>query len=350
MVAKINITLRMIDVRNQDVEDEVQSFQRALLTAAVTATVLSSNTQTMAQGYPNRPITIVVPFPAGAVSDGVARILAERMQVVLGQPTLVENVPGASGSLAVGRVARSAPDGHMLLLGTLGSNVINGAVMQLQYDLVKDFEPISLLTTQPLVIVARKTMPADNLVELIAWLKANSEKATQGTSGPASTPHVAGLQLQRQTGTSYRFVPYRGAPLAMQDLLSGHIDMLIDPAPLALPQVRGGNIKAYAVTAKSRLTAAPEIPTADEAGLPGFHISNWQGLWAPRGTPRPIIEKLNATVVDTFAGPALRTRLSDLGQEVFPAEQMKPELLAIHQKLEIERWWPLIKAANTKPE
>jgi tripartite-type tricarboxylate transporter receptor subunit TctC len=326
------------------------TFQSALLTAAIAVTVLSSNTKTIAQGYPNRAITIVVPFPAGAVSDGVARILAERMRVVLGQPTLVENVTGASGSLGVGRVARSAPDGYMLLLGTLGSNVINGAFMHLQYDLVKDFEPISLITTQPLLIVARKTMPANNLVELIAWLKANPEKATQGTSGPASTPHLAGLQLQRQTGTRYRFVPYRGAPLAMQDLLSDQIDVLIDPAPLALPQIRGGNIKAYAVTAKSRLTAAPDIPTADEAGLPGFHISNWQGLWASKGTPRPIIEKLKALVVDTFADPALRTRLSDLGQEVFPAEQLNPEALAIHQKDEIERWWPIIKAADLKPQ
>jgi tripartite-type tricarboxylate transporter receptor subunit TctC len=326
----------------------VQTFQRAVLAAAIAVTVLSSNSKTIAQGYPNRAITIVVPFPAGAVSDGVARILAERMRVVLGQPTLVENVTGASGSLGVGRVARSAPDGYMLLLGTLGSNVINGAFMHLQYDLVKDFEPISLITTQPLLIVARKTMPANNLVELIAWLKANPEKATQGTSGPASTPHLAGLQLQRQTGTSYRFVPYRGAPLAMQDLLSGQIDVLIDPAPLALPQIRGGNIKAYAVTAKSRLTAAPDIPTVDEAGLPGFHISNWQGLWASRGTPRPIIEKLEALVVDTFADTALRTRLSDLGQEVFPAEQLNPEALALHQKGEIERWWPIIKAANIK--
>src|SRR5262245_1340579 len=336
--------------RNQGLEDEMPSFQRALLAAAVAVIVLSGNTKTMAQEYPNRAITIVVPFPAGAVSDGVARILAERMRVVLGQPTLVENVTGASGSLGVGRVARSAPDGYMLLLGTLGSNVINGAFMHLRYDLVKDFEPISLITTQPLLIVARKTMPANNLVELIAWLKANPEKATQGTSGPASTPHLAGLQLQRQTGTSYRFVPYRGAPLAMQDLLSGHIDVLIDPAPLALPQIRGGNIKAYAVTAKSRLTAAPDIPTVDEAGLPGFHISNWQGLWAPRGTPRPIIEKLKALVVDTFADPALRSRLSELGQEVFPAEQLNPEALAIHQKDEIERWWPIIKAANIKPQ
>jgi tripartite-type tricarboxylate transporter receptor subunit TctC len=328
----------------------VQTFQRAVLTAAIAVTVLSSNSKTIAQGYPNRAITIVVPFPAGAVSDGVARILAERMRVVLGQPTLVENITGASGSLGVGRVARSAPDGYMLLLGTLGSNVINGAFMHLQYDLVKDFEPISLITTQPLLIVARKTMPANNLVEFIAWLKANPEKATQGTSGPASTPHLAGLQLQRQTGTSYRFVPYRGAPLAMQDLLSGHIDVLIDPAPLALPQIRGGNIKVYAVTAKSRLTAAPDIPTVDEAGLPGFHISNWQGLWAPRGTPWPIIEKLKALVVDTFADTALRTRLFELGQEVFPAEQLNPEALAIHQKDEIERWWPIIKAANIKPQ
>jgi tripartite-type tricarboxylate transporter receptor subunit TctC len=333
-----------------DLEDEMQSFQRALLTVAVAAAVLSSSPKTMAQGYPNRPITIVVPFPAGAVSDGIARILAERMRVAFGHPTLVENVTGASGSLAVGRVARAAPDGYTLLLGTLGSNVINGAFMHLPYDLVKDFEPISLVATQPLLIIARKTMPANNLMELIAWLKANSEKATQGTSGPASTPHLAGLQLQRQTGTSYRFVPYRGAPLAMQDLLSGQIDVLIDPAPLALPQVRDGNIKAYAVTAKSRLTAAPEIPTVDEAGLPGFHISNWQGLWAPRGTPRPIIEKLNAMVVGTFADSALRTRLSDLGQEVFPAEQLKPEALAIHQKGEIERWWPIIKAANIKSQ
>jgi tripartite-type tricarboxylate transporter receptor subunit TctC len=333
-----------------DPEDEMQLLQRALLTAAVAATALSISTNTMALEYPNRPITIVVPFPAGAVSDGVARILAERMRFGLGQPTLVENVTGASGSLGVGRVARSAPDGYMLLLGTLGSNVINGAFMHVQYDLVKDFEPISLVATQPLLIVARKTMPANNLVELIAWLKVNSEKATQGTSGPASTPHLAGLLLQREKGASYGFVPYRGAPLAMQDLLAGQIDILIDPAPLALQQIRGGNIKAYAVTARSRLKAAPDIPTVDEAGLPGFHISTWQGLWAPRGTPRTIIDKLNAIVLDTFADSALRMRLSDLGQDVFPPQRMTPEALAMHHKAEIERWWPIIKAANIKPQ
>jgi tripartite-type tricarboxylate transporter receptor subunit TctC len=303
-----------------------------------------------AQVYPSRPITIIVPFPAGGPSDTLARILAERMRVSLGQPIIIENVTGASGSIGAGRVARAAPDGYTLSLGTSTTHVINGAVLTLQYDVLNDFEPVSLLATNPQLIVARKTMPAKDLKELIAWLKANPDKESQGTSGAGSAIHLAGVLFQKVTGTRFQFVPYRGATPALQDLVAGQIDIMIDLASNSLPQVRAGTIRAYAVTAKSRLATAPDIPTVDEAGLPGFYVSAWHALFAAKGTPKNVIAKLNAAVVDALADPVVRQRLADLGNETPPREQQTPEALAAFHKAEIEKWWPIIKAANIKSE
>jgi tripartite-type tricarboxylate transporter receptor subunit TctC len=303
-----------------------------------------------AQVYPSRPISIVVPFPAGGPSDTLARIIAKRMRLSLGQPVIVENVTGASGSIGVGRVARAAGDGYVLSLGTWPTHVINGAVYALPYDLLNDFEPVALLVNNPHLIVARKTMAANNLLDLIAWLKANPNKASQGTSGPGSAIHVAGVFFQKATGTRFQFVPYRGAAPAMQDLVAGQIDLMMDLASNSLPQVRAGSIKAYAITAKSRLPAAPDIPTVDVAGLPEFYISTWHALFAPKGTPKNVVGRLNGAIMDALADPTVRQRLIDLGLEILPRAQQTSEALGTFHKAEIAKWWPIIKAANIKAE
>ena len=303
-----------------------------------------------AQAYPARPITMLVGFAPGGSADITARIVGERMKASLGQPIVVENVVGAAGSIAAGRAVRAAADGYTLSIGSLGTHVFNGALYTLPYDLLNDLQPVSLLTDGPFVIVAKKSMPANDLKSFIAWLKANPGRASQGTPGSGSGPHVLGAFLQSATSTSFQFVPYRGGGPAMQDLVAGHIDFLIATAPEALPQVRLGHIKPYATTAKSRIASAPDIPTAEEAGLAGFHMSLWYALWAPKGTSTDVISKLNGAVADALADPAVRSRLADLGQEVVSRDQQGPEALAAFQKAEIDRWWPVIKAANIKGE
>jgi tripartite-type tricarboxylate transporter receptor subunit TctC len=226
--------------------------------------------------------------------------------------------------------------------------VVNGAVYPLTYDLLKDFEPISLIATNSYLIVAKNAVPASDLKGFIAWLKANPDKASEGTAGAGSPQHVGGVFFQNATGTRFQFVPYRGAAPAMQALVAGDIDMIIDDPTSSLPQVRAGRIKAFAVTAKTRLAAAPDIPTVDEAGLPGFHFSRWHALWAPKGTPKEVIARLNSAASVALADPLVRSRLADLGQEIFPRAQQTPQALGAHHKAEIEKWWPLIKAAGIK--
>jgi tripartite-type tricarboxylate transporter receptor subunit TctC len=304
----------------------------------------------MGQAYPMRPITIIVPFAAGGGTDTLARIIAQRIRGSLSQPIIIENVAGATGTIGVGRVVRAAGDGYTLSLGTLSTHVLSGALYALPYDLLKDLTPVAYLATEPSLIVAKKTMPAKDLKELIAWLKANPDKASQGTAGVGNTAHVAGLLFQKETGTRFQLVPYRGSAPAMQDLIAGQIDIMIDAASNTVAQVRAGSIKAYAVADKTRLTAAPEIPTVDEAGLPGFYSSIWFGLWAPARTPKEIIAKLNTAVVDALADPTVRARIAALGQDIPPREQQTPEALGAFHKAEIEKWWPIIKAANIKGE
>jgi tripartite-type tricarboxylate transporter receptor subunit TctC len=321
-----------------------------LLIIGVMAVAWAGAGDVQAESYPSHPITMVVPLPAGSAFDVTARILAERMRVSLGQPVIVENITGASGSVGTGHCARAAPDGYTLCFGGVGTHVLNAAVLTLPYDVLKDFEPVSLIANAQLLIVAKKAMAANELKELIAWLKANPGKAVQGTGGPGSLTHLAGVSFQEETSTRFGSVPYRGAGAAINDLVAGHIDIMIDLAPNSLPHVRGGTIKAYAVMAKTRLAAAPEIPTVDEAGLPGFYMSAWQALWVPKGTSMAVVAKLNATIVDALAEPTVRSRLAELGQESFPREQQMPEALAALQKAEIEKWWPIIKTGNIKAE
>jgi tripartite-type tricarboxylate transporter receptor subunit TctC len=325
-------------------------MRRTCLIVLTACGLAGVNVAAGAQVYPSRPVTLVVPWPTGGPSDGPARLLAERMRVSLGQSVIVENVSGASGSAGTGRVARAAPDGYTLMQGNFSTHVINAAVFKLPYDVQKDFEPISPLGQQSFLITTKKTMPAKTLSDLIAWLKANPDKAVQGTGGPGGMPHLIGVFFQKETGTRFGFVPYRGTAVAINDLVAGHIDMLIDTANNTLPHVRAGAIKAYAVTAKVRLPAAPDVPTVDEAGLPGFHFASWQAFFAPKGTPTPIMEKVHAAVVDALADPEVQRRLADLGVEIFPREQQTSESLAALQQADIEKWWPIIKAANIKPE
>jgi tripartite-type tricarboxylate transporter receptor subunit TctC len=304
-----------------------------------------------AQTWPARPVTLIVPFGAGGPVDTLARALSEAMRASLGQPVLIESVTGASGTIGVGRAVRAAPDGYTVSIGNWPSHVVNGATYQLSYDVLTDFEPVARLPSNPYVVVARKDLPAADLKELAAWLKANSAKATQGTAGPGSGQHVSGVYFQKVTGTSFQFVPYRaGSSEIMRDLVAGHIDLTFDQAITALPHIRAQSVKAYAVTSDKRLTAAPDIPTVDEAGAPGVYISTWYGLWVPKGTPAEAIQKLTKAAMDALADPNVRARLATLGQEIPPPEQQTAAALAAHHKAEIEKWWPLIKAANIKSE
>ena len=303
-----------------------------------------------AQVYPSRPITMVVPFAAGGPVDTVARILSEPMRATLGQSIIVENVTGAAGSIGVGRVARAAPDGYTLSIGHWSTHVVNGAIYPLPYDLLRDLEPIVLLPSNPMIVVSKSAVPAKNLNEFVGWIKANEGKVSAGTAGAGSATHVAGVYFQNVTGTRFQFVPYRGTGPALQDLVAGQIDFIVDQASNSLQHVRDGKIRAYAVTASARLPSAPDIPTVAEAGLPSLDISVWYGLWAPKGTPNEIIAKLNAAAVQALSEPAVRQRFAELGLDMPPRDQLTPEALAAYQKAEIEKWWPVIKDANIKTE
>jgi tripartite-type tricarboxylate transporter receptor subunit TctC len=303
-----------------------------------------------AQNYPTRPIVVVVPFTAGGPTDALMRVLGERMRTTLGESLLVENVTGAAGTIGVGRVVRAAPNGYTLSVGHWSTHVINGAIYPLEFDLLKDLAPVAQLTNYPMVLVAKNAVPAKDVKEFIAWARANKDKISAGSVGVGSAAHVAGIYFQNLTGLQFQYVSYRGAAPALQEVMAGQIEFLFDHLSHSLPHVRAGKVRAYAVTAPARSPSAPDIPTFDEAGVPKLHVSIWYGLWAPRGTPKDIVDKLNGAVREALADAGVRKRLSDLGQIIPPPAQQTPEALAAHQKAEIDKWWPLIKAANIKVE
>jgi tripartite-type tricarboxylate transporter receptor subunit TctC len=305
-----------------------QHARRRILSLAAGAAALPAMSRVArSQAYPTRPITLVVPFAPGGASDVIGRILAQRMKASLGQTIVIETVAGASGSLGTGRVARAAPDGYTFIVGNVGTHAINGAVYALKYDVLSDFDPVALVATQPFMVVSRKAMPADDLKGLIAWLKDNPGKASAGTAGVGAPDHVGGALFQTLTGTRFQFVPYRGGGPAVQDLVAGQLDIMFESPSITLPQVRSGQLKAFAVAGESRLAGAPEIPTADEAGLPGFYVPFWVGLWAPKGTPKDVIAKLNSAAVTALADPTVSTLLTDLGFEIYCPTSRRPRRL-----------------------
>ena len=326
-----------------------RTFAISVAAAAALAAVLAGSIAT-AQNYPARPVTMIVPFPPGGATDAIARILNERFRAALGQTVIIENIGGAGGSIGTHRVVRAAPDGYTLNLGQLGSHVMNGAALTLPYDLLTDLDPVSMVAANPQVIAARSGFPANNLKELIAWLKANPDKASVATVGAGSPSHVSAVYFANATGTRLNLVPYRGGGPAMQDLVANQVDLMIIQVAEAVAQAQAGRLKIFAVTSPSRLKGAPEVPTVDEAGMPGMYISFWHGLWMPRGVPKDILAKVNAAMVETLADPNVRARLATMHQEVPPREQQTPEGLAAYQKSEIEKWWPIIKAAGIKAQ
>jgi len=321
-----------------------------LVSAAALAAALSLAPGAYADDYPSHPMIMVVPLSVGGSTDIIGRIMADAMGKQLGQTIVVENTSGAGGTIGEGRLAHSAPDGYTIAIGQWGTNMANGAIYKLNYDLVKDFEPIGLIATQPFFIAARKDMPANNLKEFVAWLKANGDKTNEGHSGVGTPSHVAGLLMQKAVGTKWTMVPYRGAGEASQALLGGQIDLLLVTPAVGAKQAKAGQIKVYAVTAPQRIKTAPDVPTTDEAGLPGYYFSFWHALWAPKGTPKPIIAKLNEALRKALVDPATHKRLVDLSQDIFPPDQQSPEALLKFQQAEMDKWWPIITAAGIKAQ
>ncbi|WP_407170265.1 tripartite tricarboxylate transporter substrate binding protein BugD [Bradyrhizobium sp. ORS 111] len=319
---------------------------RRLVLAALAILALTGSAS--AEKYPSHPITIVVPFAAGGPSDAMARILGERMKQALGEVLLIENVTGAGGSIGVGRAVRAAPDGYTISFGHLGTHVANGAIYKLGYDLVGDLEPVVLLPSNPMIIVSKNAVPAKSLKELLEWLKSRPSPPTAGTAGAGSGSHIAGLYFENVSGIKLQYVPYRGTGPALNDLVAGQIDIIVDQTSNSINQVRAGTIRAYAVTDSKRVENTPDIPTVDEAGLPGLHMTLWSGLWVPKGTPKEIVAKLNAAAVEAMNDPAVRKQLENLGLQMPPKDELTPEALGAWQKAEIAKWWPMIKAANVK--
>jgi tripartite-type tricarboxylate transporter receptor subunit TctC len=317
---------------------------------AIAIAALTGTANAGAQPYPARPITMIVPFPAGGATDTLARLLGETMRGILNQPIVIENVGGAAGTIGAGRAVRAPADGYTLSIGTSTTHMLTGGLYQLPFDLINDFDPIIKIGSEPLMIVGRKELPAKDLKELLVWLRANPGKASVGIPGVGSTGHLAGLLFQRVTGTKMQAVPYRGNAPALQDLVAGHLDLQIEPASNFYEQVRAGTIKPFAITAAERIGAAPQIPTANEAGVPGYQASLWYGLWVPKGTPKEIVAKLNAAMIQTLDDAAVKRRFAELGLQAAPRAEQTPEALRAFQKAEAEKWWPIIKAENIRPQ
>jgi tripartite-type tricarboxylate transporter receptor subunit TctC len=326
----------------------MSSWRVRLLSLAATIALAAASSVAAAETYPSRPVTVIVPFAAGGPTDVLARIITDKMQAPLGQPIVIEDMGGAGGGIAAARVARAAPDGYTLEIGNNGSNLLVGALYALPVDVIKDFAPVAKLTVNPQIVDSRKTIPAANLKELLAWLKDNQKTVSVGIAGPVA--QVSVVNFENMTSMQFQLVPYRGAAPAMQDLIAGHIDFLIDQLSNSVPQIKAGSIRAYAVAADKRSPAVPDIATTDEAGLPGFYGSLWHGLWAPKGTQPDVIAKLDAEVKVALADATVQARLAELGQEIVPAAEQTPEALAAFQQAEMDKWFPIVKAAGMRGE
>lgn len=323
---------------------------RKWLVAVALAAILSGAPGADAQTYPSRPVTLIAPFPAGGPLDVIARIIAEPMRETLGQPVVIENLPGAGGNLGINKLARAEADGYTIGMGQWSTHVVNPVTYTVPYDIVKDFEPIALIANTPQLIIARKDFPAKDIKELVVWLKAHPDQATAATVGVAGGAQVSAVYFQKETGTTFRFVPYRGGGPAVTDMMAGQVDLMFDQAANALGPVKSGNIKAYAVMSKERWAALPDVPSIDEAGASGLYVAYWHAMWAPKGTPKEIIARLNAAVVRALTDPNVKKRLADIGQDVWPREQQTPEALAAYHKSEIDKWWPIIRASGLKAQ
>ena len=321
---------------------------RKLLTAVAMVAACAMASGAAAQTFPSRQITIIVPFSAGGPTDTLARILGDRMKDALGQPIIVENVTGAGSTIGTTRAVQATPDGHTVILGNWTSHVGAGALYPVQWNILTDLEPVALLSASSLMIVGKTGLPANDAKELISWLKANPDKASAAIIGPGSGAHICALYFQEKTGTRFQFVPYRGGAPALQDLVAGPIDLMCAEASQTLAHVRGGKMKAFAVMSQARYAPLPDVPTMEEVGVSGMQISFWHGLWAPKGTPKDAVAKINAAVVAAFEDPTVRKRITDLGQTIPPREQLTPAALGAYHKSEIDKWWPLIKGANIK--
>ncbi len=323
-------------------------LRRFSCSALAVAALAAATVAAFAQTYPSRPVTVIVPFAAGGPTDVLARIITDKMQAPLGQPIVIEDMGGAGGGIAATHVARAAPDGYTLEIGNNGSNLLVGALYSLPVDIIKDFAPVAELTVNPQIIISRKTIPATNLKELLAWLKDNQKTVSIGIAGPVA--QVSVVNFENMTSMQFQLVPYRGAAPAMQDLIAGQIDFMVDQLSNSVPQIKADTIRAYAVAADKRSPAVPDVPTTDEAGLPGFYGSLWHGLWAPKGTPPDVIAKLNAAAMVALADPTVQARLAELGQQIVPVTQQTPAALAAYQQAEMDKWYPIVKAAGMKGE
>ena len=317
------------------------------LIIGIACAMLAGIASASAQTYPSRTITLIVPFPPGGSTDTTARIMADRMRPILGQSIVLENVGGAGGSIAVGRLARAAPDGYTIDIGQWDTHV-GSIIYSLNYDLQTDFAPIGLISVNPQLLVAKKNLVANDLKSLVAWMKANPGEAKFVNQNAAA--QISGILLEKATGTKMTYIPYRGAGPAMTDLISGQVDLLVIQGAAALPQVRAGTIKAIANLSPQRSASMPDIPTSDEGGVPGWYMSGWFGFFAPKGTPKDVIAKLNGAMTQVLADPAVKAKFFELGLDVATAKQQTPEGLAAFVKGEIDKWWPIIKSANIKEQ
>jgi tripartite-type tricarboxylate transporter receptor subunit TctC len=325
--------------------------RRTLLAATAASGLAAMPFASMAQAYPNKPITVVVPFAAGGPTDALARILCQRMGEALGQQMIVENVGGAGGTIGVAKVARAAPDGYTLSFTHMGTLAVNIALYKsLPYDSQKDFEPIGLGGTNPMVLVTKKDLPAKTFAEFQAYVKANEKKVQYGMAGIGAASHLGGLMLNSMMKVDVLEIPYKGTGPALNDLVSGQFDYMVDQAVNVLPQIKSGNIKALGVSTTRRLSQLPDVPTIDESGLKGYEVTIWNGFFAPKGTPKDVVAKLNQALVAALSDDKIKVRLSELAVDVPEGKEATPEALGAQLKASIDKWVPAVRAAGVKPE